>query len=150
MLTLIYVYSFYVLLPLLVLAAMLWGGTTERTVAWLYVAALMGTKLLKSSGATDFISLEAGILLVDGALLVALGWLATRSGGWWLICATAFQTIATLGHLGKLVNPDMSRTAYGLMESASSYPTLITLAIGIYQYRRRTTGAGAGTSSRIS
>jgi hypothetical protein len=147
MLTLIYVYSFYVLLPLMVLAAMLWGGATERTVAWLYVAALLGTKLLRSSMATSFISLEAGVLVVDGALLIALGWLAIMSGRWWLICATAFQLIATLGHLGKLVNPDMSRTAYGLMESASSYPTLITLAIGIYQYRRRTTAAAAGTSS---
>jgi hypothetical protein len=149
MLTLIYVYTFWFALPLLVIAAMLWGGWAERTVAWLFVAALLGTQLLKSSVATSFLSLEAGVLLVDGALLVALGWIAIRTGKWWIICVTAFQLIAVLGHLGKLVNPGMSRMAYGLMESVSSYPALIALAIGIYLHRRRTTGGGAGTSSRI-
>lgn len=147
MLTLFYVYTFYALLPLLVLAAMLWGGWPERAVAWLYVAALVGTELLKSRAAASFMSLEAGVLIVDGALLAALAFVAVRSGRWWVIWATAFQFIGTLGHLGKLVNPGMSPTAYGLMESASSYPALIALAIGIRAHRRRTIAAAAATSS---
>lgn len=140
----IYVYSFILLIVLTTAAATFWGGWTERLVAWLFVAAFASTRLLKSSA---YGSLETGILIVDGTLLVVLAAITIRTGKGWLIWATAFQLIATLGHLGKLLNPELSRMGYSLMETASSHPTQIALAIGIYLHRRRMTGGGAGTSS---
>lgn len=139
-LTFLYVDGFYVALALVFVAAMAWGGRDERLVASLCVAALAATRLLEAPA--KFRELELGVLVVDGLFLAALAVLAIRSGRWWLIWAAAFQALGVLGHLGKLVNPGMSRMAYGLMESASSYPVLIALAVAVFQRRRRMRAGG--------
>jgi hypothetical protein len=127
--------------------AALWGGPPERFVALLYVLAVAGSKLLKSAPAIDFHQVETGVFAVDLALLLALAAVTLRVGRWWLIWVTAFQLISTLGHLARLVDTGMTPLAYGLMESASSYPALIGLGVGIVQHRRRVRAAAAAGRS---
>jgi len=141
-----YVYGFWVALPLTCIAAGLWGGWPERAVSLLYAVALVATALVLERYAKPFVSIQVGVLLVDALLVAALVLLAMRSHRGWLIWASSFQLIGTLGHLSKLVRPDMSRLAYGLMEGASGWPTLLALMIGIWGHWRRTRASGAARS----
>lgn len=128
-----YIFGFWLALPLTCAAAFRWGGAPERIVGILFIAALLATKAMKSHFLGGFVSLEAGVLAVDGILLGSLVALSIRFQRGWLIWATSFHLVATLGHLSKLVNPELSSLAYGLMEGASGWPTLLALMVGIGQ-----------------
>lgn len=140
----IYIFGFWLLLPLACVAAFRWGGWTERIAGMLFVTALILTKAMKQDFLGGFVSLEAGVLLVDGALLCALVVVSSLSGRGWVIWATSFHLVATLGHLSRTLDPTMSSLAYGLMEGASGWPTLLALMVGIRQHHVRRTRLDAG------
>jgi hypothetical protein len=144
MLVLLYVNGFRVLFLLTIIAAMVWGGRTERGVAVLFVAVWAASQALRAMADTRYLGFETGQLIIDMIMLIGLLIVTLRSGHWWLICATSFQAVGVLGHLAKLVNPVMSRMAYALMANISIYPAVIALAVGIWQHRRRVTGGGVG------
>lgn len=136
MLTWLYEQAFVPLLMLLALCAWRWGQWPERTAAASFAAAWLATLLVKPTTHMRFFYVEFGVLLVDGALLIALGLLAVRSGRGWLIWATAFQLLSTTAHLARAMDSSFSALGYLIMEGASSYPTLIALAVGLWQHRR--------------
>jgi len=141
----LYVYAFWVFLPLLCLAALRWGGWPERIVAFLFLAAAAGSILLKSSVTGGYRTIEIGVLIVDLCLLGALVWVMVQADRRWLIWVVALQAISTTGHLARLVTPDLSRMAYALMVGASSYPALLLLALGIAGHRRARRRGAAGS-----
>lgn len=132
----VYIYGFWAVLPLVVVAAFIWGGAAERLIAVSYAVALVATALVLEPYAKPFLSVPVGLVVVDAVLLAVLVAAAVRYERRWLIWASSFQVIGTLGHLSKLVLPEMSRLAYGLMEGASGWPTLLALMLGILQCRR--------------
>ncbi|NIJ21119.1 hypothetical protein FHS95_002822 [Sphingomonas naasensis] len=134
---LVYVYGFWVALPLTCLAAFLWGGRTERAMSLFFLLALIATNAVLKPHADPFASIALALVAIDCAVLLALVLAATLSGRGWLIWASAFQIVATVGHLSKLLLPDLSRLAYGPMEGASGWPILLALMTGIWRYRRR-------------
>lgn len=142
----IYVFGFWLALPAACAAAFRWGGKPEQVASFLFIAALFATKAMKGQFLGGYASLEAGVLMVDGALLFALVVISILSGRGWLIWATSFHLVATLGHLSKIINPDMSQLAYGLMEGASGWPTLLALAAGIRQHHSRRIRYGVAQS----
>jgi len=143
----LYLGLFWFTLPVLLIAAGLWGGKSERLVAGCYVAALAASKLLKSAPQHDFFKVEAGLVVADAALLAALIAVAARYGRSWVILVAAFQLLSTLAHFARLIRADLTPLAYSLMESASSYPALILLAVGIVSHHRSARGDAAGSSS---
>lgn len=133
----LYVYGFWVALPLTCLAAFRWGGRIECAMSLLFLLALVATTAVLESYADPFASIPVALVAVDCAVLLALLVAAMRSRRGWLIWASAFHIIATIGHLSKVMLPDLSRLAYGLMEGASGWPILLALMTGIWRYRRR-------------
>lgn len=133
----LYVIGFWILLPLVSTAALTWGGRTERRTALLLPTAALASIIVRAHGAGSFRGFEVGLLAVDASLLGCMSLLVVRSRSAWLMWATAFQTIATLSHLGKLTNPHLWRLGYAIMEESSSYPTLIALAVGTWTAWRR-------------
>lgn len=142
----LYLGLFWIALPAVLFAAWVWGGRSERIVAALYVAALTASKLLKSEPAHDFFNVEAGLVVTDTALLAALIAVAARYGRTWVILTAAFQLLSTLAHFARLIRADLTPLAYSLMESASSYPALILLAVGTIAHRRSVKGDAVGPS----
>lgn len=138
-----YVHGFWLALPLGVAAAWRWGSAAARTAGLALALAFLASFGVLHAEVRPFAVVAPGLVIIDLGLVVMLAALAMRSREHWLICATSFQTIATLGHLSKTVLPGMSQLAYGLMEGASGWPTLIALLIGTWRYRRqpRTTAA---------
>ncbi len=144
MLVQLYSILFLPLLALLIACAWIWGGRPERAGSVAFLLAYAASALSRTSGRTGFFSLEPGVLVVDLALLGFLTWLAIRSRHGWLIWATAFQLLSTTAHVVRLSDSHFRGLAYATMEGASSYPTLIALAIGILQHWMRTRKAVAG------
>jgi hypothetical protein len=141
-----YVAGFWLLL--LALFVLAWSGRRRSAGLWtdirepetgmatLLLGAAVLTVLLRPSPATRFIDLEWAMLLVDAGLFVGLAALGVRSGRWWVLCAAALQAISATAHVARLVTPGMFRLGYQVMEEASSYPTLLLLAWGLWSRRR--------------
>ena len=132
-----YVLVFWLVLPMLWLAARRWGGRSEQRVATLYVVAAVATVVMRSTWNSRYHSVEFGVSLVDVLLLIALAREAANSRRWWPVWSTALQAIATLSHIGKAFNSLLMPLGYAIMTGASSYPMLLVLALGIAGTARR-------------
>ncbi|MDT8760522.1 hypothetical protein MZO42_17615 [Sphingomonas psychrotolerans] len=142
----LYVYGFWIALPLTCLAAFLWGGRIERVMSLVFLLALVATTAVLRSYADPFSSTRIALATVDCVVLLALLVAATKSSRGWLIWASAFQVIATTAHLSRLMVPDLSRLAYGLMEGASGWPVLLALMTGIWRHHHRSRANDASAS----
>lgn len=123
-------------LAVILLVATRWGGWAERYGALCYGVAALATIAARSPWATRYATVELGVMMVDAALLLALLILTARSRRIWPIIAAALQTIAFLSHVAKVLDPGLWRLPYALMSGATSYPMLITLAIGSWSHHR--------------
>lgn len=133
----IYTDLFWVLLPIVCVLALTWGGGPERAGALIYIAAAAATFLFRSDAPERYHGVEPHLLIIDLLMLVGLGILVTRSRRWWPIWAMAFQAISTIAHVAKALNPHLWRLGYAIMAEASSYPTLLALAAGTWLHYRR-------------
>lgn len=155
----LYITGFWILL--LTLAAIAWldrprptGAATalrepETGVATLLLAAAVLTVLLRPSVATRFVGIDPSMVLIDAGLFVGLASYGVRSGRWWVLCAAALQLISTTAHLARVSTPDMWRLGYQVMEEASSYPTLMLLAWGVWSRHRRARSARRSSSFSV-
>jgi hypothetical protein len=132
----IYFLLFWSSLLLVSLAALRWGGGTEKSVAALYLFAALATALVRPSIAMRYREVEVSVFLIDLALLVGLAIVAVRAERWWPVCAAALQMLTILAHIGKAVNPMLWRYGYQLMAVWTAWPTVGLLAFGIWQHRR--------------
>jgi hypothetical protein len=130
--------AFRALLFLMCLAAITWGGRYERSAAALYAIAAWASHQLKDPLPHRFSGVQSGVLLVDLALLAGLGVIALRSDLWWPQFSASLQLLTTLAHVAKWMEPNgIWRLAYYWMAQASSFPSLIILAFGIFFHRKR-------------
>lgn len=122
------------------------GGPPERIGATIFVAAVVLTRVAVSGAATRFSSIEAGILFVDVATLVALLALALRANRFWPLWVTALQTIGATAHAVKLADPEVIRWAYAFALAFWSYPMLFLLALGTWNHQKRLAKYGVDKS----
>jgi hypothetical protein len=132
----IYVNAFLPLCLLTLGAAIRWGGTTERIIAWSCVMASVMQKVLMALFGHNFGHLEPTVILVDLALLAMFCWMALRDPQWWVLTACAFQLLSASAHLGHLVDTGMSPLAYAILNGTGGYPTQFLLIAGIVGHRR--------------
>jgi hypothetical protein len=122
------------------------GGSPERIGASIFVAAVVLTRVAVSGAATRYSSIEAGILVVDIATLVALLALALRADRFWPLWVAALQFIGAAAHAVKLVDPNVIRWAYAFALAFWSYPMLFLLALGTWNHQKRLTRNGVDRS----
>lgn len=153
MLAFLYVYLFDALLVCAVLAAWQWGGRTERSVAGCYMAAAVLSVMLGSREAAGWSGFQSGLLLVDAALLCALGWFAVRTGKTWIVVSAALHLLSTLAHFASWAGAAFWKLGYALMEGASSYPSVILLGFAIWRHHiehaRRTSSPGSSLGAAV-
>jgi presenilin-like A22 family membrane protease len=140
----IYVNAFLPLCLLTLGAAIRWGGTTERVIAWSCVLASAMQKVLMALLGHNFSHLEPTVMIVDLALLIAFCWMSLRDPRWWVLTACAFQLLSASAHLGHLVDTGMSPLAYAILNGTGGYPTQLALIAGIVGYHTRTRRRSAG------
>lgn len=133
--SILYAYAFWVLLPVTAICAWRFGGLAEKRTGAMLLAATVATEL--SISKNMYQHAELLVFAVDVFLCAGLIWLALETGRLWLMLSAALQALACLAHLGKLIEPRSFMLGYQLMAEASGYPTLALLAIGVWaQYRR--------------
>lgn len=118
--------------------ALLRGGSPEKFAAKIVVLWLctdVGYHLL--FGPSGFIVVDPAHLVIDGAELAAITWLALRANRVWPIWAAAAQVMTFMGHIAALLDPGGMSQAYWAMTQLPPYIQLIALGCGIAFHDRR-------------
>ena len=132
-----------VLLTVVVVYAFVSGRRPERIGATVMLVGTILTRFAWSAGPGRFAHVEIGVLAVDIGAFVAWALLAIRTNRNWTLWLAAFQLVALLGHLAKLIDPGMLQAGYAFLLMAWSYPMLLTILLGTRtQQKRRRAAAG--------
>jgi hypothetical protein len=118
---------FYSALAVVVALAFTRGGRDERLAATAMLMAAAATPLLVSH---QFAGLEAGIVLIDITLFLALSAIAMQSDRFWPLWAAGFQLGALVVHFASAQLPQLVPAAYAETLVIWSYPVLSSLLVG--------------------
>lgn len=144
----IYMYAFWVVLPVLCIMAWHMGGKPEQQAAAMCLLAAAASLLTRTKA--SYIHLEQMLFGIDVLLLFGFIWLVLTTDRAWLMPAAALQAISCLSHLAKLFEPRSGWLGYQLMAEASGYPVIMLLAIGIRSHRRSVRLRALAISARSS
>lgn len=118
------------------------GDSEARSVAIICVVATALTALTFVSDLTPYAELEGGVALIDLGVLAAFITIALKSPRFWPLWISGLQLTTTMGHLLRIIEPDMMSLAYAAALRSWSYPILLILAVATWRgHRRRLRGA---------
>ncbi|QNN64509.1 hypothetical protein H9L12_09320 [Sphingomonas rhizophila] len=116
----------------------LWRGRhDERVVAATAICASLATTVFIRLTSGNFATFEAGILLIDVAVMAAFLYVALTSSRFWPLYVAGLQLTTLLAHIFRLISSDLVPMAYAAAERFWSYPIMIILVIGAYRHHRR-------------
>ena len=127
------------------------GGPPERLAAFviggLFVTDIGYHMLFGPSG---FDRVDPVHLVLDGAELLAITWLALRANRMWPLWAAAAGLICYSGHIAALIEPGGFRRAYWAMTQIPPYIQLMALLLGVAAHVRRERRLGPYRSWRLA
>ena len=127
------------------------GGPPERFAAAVIVAwVLTDATYHLLFGPSGFDLVDPVHVILDGAELVAIMWLALRANRMWPLWAAAAQLICVSSHLVAFVEPGGMRRAYWAMTQLPQYIQLFALVLGAVAHTRRLERLGPYRSWRFS
>lgn len=141
-----HVLLFLVLLVLCSTYSIARGGTPERIGTAILLAGIAATALVARVQSERFLTVEAGILLVDLAVCAAYLALALKADRFWPMGSAAVIGIGVLAHLAFWAAPTLIPKVYGVAHSLSGYPAALLPAIGTFRHRRRIKAHGIDPS----
>jgi hypothetical protein len=141
--------AYWTLLPLLAVAAWVWGGRIERWASGIVLTGSLLTLAVRRSWPVRYQQVEIGLMLVDLAVLAVLAWLLLKDDRWWLRILIVVHTLASLAALAKAIDPRFQAGGYAVMTSSASWPILLCLTIGILQHHRRATALRTSRGSSL-
>ncbi|OYW44391.1 MAG: hypothetical protein B7Z08_05900 [Sphingomonadales bacterium 32-68-7] len=126
------------------------GGPPERLAAAIIVGWVLTDALYHVLfGPSGFEEVDPVHLVLDGAELVAITWLALQANRMWPMWAAAAQLICVTGHLAAFVEPVAVRRAYWAMTQLPQYIQLTALLLGAFAHARRVRRFGPYRSWRV-
>jgi hypothetical protein len=135
-------WAWLIVMALVALATIRWGGKPERQVAAASAVAWVATRLVFNTA--NYIDPQWGVLAVDVLFLLALTGVALTADRFWPMFAAAFQLIGVLVHLAITLDDGIRALAYIRGLVIWSYLVVLALAIGTYfEWRRRRRAPGA-------
>ncbi|MFS0771523.1 hypothetical protein [Sphingomonas sp. 1P08PE] len=148
-----HVLFFYGLLLLACSYAALAGGAPERVAAAILLLGTVATWVVAIAGrgyyAGQFRSAELGILAVDATMLLALLALSLSADRFWPLWLTAIHGFGVVGHIARLIAPDILTDVYKAAHALSAYPALLLLIAATRWHRRRLATEGHDRSWSI-
>ncbi len=126
-------------------AALLTGGGEEKAASAALAADVIFTFLLRDR---SWPHVQWTEFAFDVLLLALLVGIALRSAKFWPLAAAAFQLLATLTHVAKMVDPKVHQWAYLTAIVIWTYALIATLAVGTWNsWRSKRYLANAGPAA---
>jgi len=139
---------FYFLLLIGVAAyAMSRGRRDERIAALTCVVASLASLALLVTRPAYYSSFELGVATIDLVTLGTFVWIALRSSRFWPLWVAGLQLTATLGHILKMIDPNLLPMVYAASLASWSYAILLIIAVGIWRGHRGNFDAEPATQS---
>lgn len=122
------------------------GGAPERVGAGIFAVGCILTVVVASVPLIRFRAVEAGMLMVDIATFIAFVALALKANRFWPIWVSALLGVGVVGHLAKLLSPQVIPWAYQVALTIWSYPILLLVCFGTRAHQQRLKRTGADPS----
>jgi hypothetical protein len=127
------------------------GGPPERLAAKIVIIWIMvDVTYHLLFGPSGFIEVDPAHLVIDGAELVAIIWLALRANRVWPVWAAAAQVMTFSGHIVALIDRGGFDRAYWAMTQLPPFIQLLALVCGAAFHYRRFRRIGPYRSWRLS
>jgi hypothetical protein len=127
---------YFLLLIGVAVYAMSRGRRDERIAALTCVVASFASLALLITRPAYYSNLELGVAVIDLIVLGTFAWIALRSSRFWPLWVAGLQLTATLGHILKMVDPDLLPMVYAASLASWSYAILLIIAAGIWRGHR--------------
>lgn len=130
----------------------LWhGGPPERIAAKIVIVWILtdvGYHLI--FGPSGFVVVDPAHLVIDGAELVAITWLALRANRVWPVWAAAAQLMTFSGHIVAMIETGGINRAYWAITQLPPYIQIVAMVCGVVFHSRRYRQIGPYRSWRLS
>ena len=125
------------LLLLLVVVALCWwrGRSDERWAASACVVATILSWIVVEIGGRSVGQFSQTLFLVDAGVFAVFVAIALRSTRFWPLWVAAFQLIATVVHLLKMLDPQLMGFVFRTAIVFWSYPILLLIGVGAWRTR---------------
>lgn len=117
--------------------ALIRGGSPERLTALLFMVGIVASIMISILIPPPPDGFQSAIFAVDIAMLFALGVIAAFARRYWPIAITAFQLLAVIGHLIRLLDPQIVPVLYWISNTFWAVPQMIILAVATVRHRGR-------------
>lgn len=133
------VIAFNVFLACCLLYSLRRGGLPEKAgmLAQALAAALTICAIHLVPHSANFVGLAESLAIIDGALLLALTWLALRANRLWTIVLAGLQLSTVVVHASKVAYPALPAASYGIFAQFWAWPMLITSLVGTHLHWTR-------------
>jgi hypothetical protein len=122
------------------------GGGPERLTAFAFLTAYIITIVVRSYKSERYFNIETGVFVVDALLFIIVFAIMLRANRVWPIWMSVFLLMAVGGHIAKLFDPHVIRTAYQIMLSLWSWPAALLLIVATWRHQRRLALLGVDAS----
>jgi hypothetical protein len=127
------------------------GGQPERIAAGIIIGwILTDVAYHLLFGPSGFETVDPVHLVIDGAELIAIVWLALRANRMWPLWAAAAQLICVSGHVAAFVEVGGMTRAYWALTQLPPFIQLVALVLGAVAHTRRFERIGPYRSWRYS
>jgi hypothetical protein len=126
------------------------GGAPERVGAAIIFIGNILTILVVSPWQTQFDSVEVGVAVVDGLMLIAFVVLMMKANRVWPIWMTSVHGLGFLSHIPILLGPLVLPQAYVILQGMWGWPMMALLIGGTRAHRLRIRRNGTDISWRSS
>lgn len=129
-------YIYHVILIGVSAYAFMAGRSDERFAAAICLVATIATRLVLSPMTSRYSSVEAGVFIVDLAVLAGFTAIALRSDRFWPLWVAGLQLTTILAHLLKAVQFELIPQVYAVAARFWVYPIFLIIVIGTWRSRR--------------
>lgn len=130
-------YLYHILLIAVCGYAFSQGQRDERLAAAICIVATVATRLLLAPLTSRYSTLEAGVFVVDLAVLAGFTFIALRSHRFWPLWVAGLQLTTILAHALKAVDFSLVPQIYAAAARFWVYPIFMIIVIGTWRSQRR-------------